>query len=672
MKEYKIPAKVRILLVCIGVLLIAAGIVRAGEPSQQFNKILLDPFYRISMNQDTDYKYTLEVYPPDGISVVSSAIITFQLWLNPTVTFDISVNGTACNTASYQVHTTYANAGEGTIFFDCSNTIVDEGTYMVTLTPDDDTGAVTSWVDITYMNSPPGEMEVYGTEYRPGENGTVWLQLFDEYGNTVDTGACEVTIYYPDKTKWYDGVDMTHLENGVYYKDVFIPSIPGVYMETVYCYYEQEAMIDIGVDKNVSYSGLIKDNTNPNPASVLYSDCTFVYTKDSNYQEFYFNDSFLSNVNISTITSIDMNWIGQNEKDNTRLQAYNANTATWVTIGNVFGQSHGHDTHCDNSQGVSRSITSGFSDYIVGGVFRFRVYHPTEFKEIATDDVSISIHTNSGFVADLRGSGELHVNDWFGNFTGDISAEVWNYPNRNLTYFPLAPNIDDLNALANVTASDVWSFPNRTLTSFGTLVADIWAYVTRTLTAFSFDVVDEELLAENVWNYSFRNLTYFPGETDLSSLSNLTAAQVWAFADRNLTYFPPEADLASMANLTSAEVWDYFNRTLTFYDVTDLSSLANLTADDVWDYNNRTLTYYEVTDITSLANLTSDEVWNYFNRTLTEIDVFLDLTSLANLTAGEVWSYPVRNLTYYEVTAGLSAEEVWNYTGRYTHGILLS
>ena len=99
------------------------------QASQQFNKILLSPFYRQSMNPNTPYSYNITLNPPDKISNVQSAIITFQMWLNPTIEFFIDVNGQQCNTPSYEVHTTYAGAGEGTIFFDCSNVINKAGEY---------------------------------------------------------------------------------------------------------------------------------------------------------------------------------------------------------------------------------------------------------------------------------------------------------------------------------------------------------------------------------------------------------------------------------------------------------------------------------------------------------------------------------------------------------------
>ena len=34
---------------------------------------------------------------PDGIDEIKNAMVTMQVWVSPTVSFDLLVNGTACN-----------------------------------------------------------------------------------------------------------------------------------------------------------------------------------------------------------------------------------------------------------------------------------------------------------------------------------------------------------------------------------------------------------------------------------------------------------------------------------------------------------------------------------------------------------------------------------------------
>ena len=87
------------LLLMMGMIMIVSPMVLAVQ-TQHFNKIFLDPFYRQAMDGNVDYTYTVQVNPPDRVSEVKSAIITFQMWLNPTIEFFLTVNGQTCNTPS--------------------------------------------------------------------------------------------------------------------------------------------------------------------------------------------------------------------------------------------------------------------------------------------------------------------------------------------------------------------------------------------------------------------------------------------------------------------------------------------------------------------------------------------------------------------------------------------
>lgn len=130
------------------------------------------------------------------------------------------------------------------------------------------------------------------------------------------------------------------------------------------------------------------------------------------------------------------------------------------------------------------------------------------------DDIEflLNLDFNETEYQTIRGSGEMHVSDYVVgiensliNISGSlvsvnttlIAEEVWNSPNRNLTYYENFENFSaanvwehenrtltyyeptDLSSLANLTATEVWIFPTRNLTNFGTLVTDIWEYVSR-------------------------------------------------------------------------------------------------------------------------------------------------------------------------------------------------
>lgn len=273
------------LLILMMVLFSATAI--GVEPTQQFNKIFLDPLYRQEMEPDTDYRYNITIDPPDGLSSTISAIVTFQVWLNPTIEFCLTVNGQSCNTPSFEVHTTYAGAGEGNIFFDCSNIMTSPGTYEIILTPDDDTGAVSGWLDLTYMNKPRGEMEVFGTEYQIYDEGTTFIQLLD--GDTpINNATCFADIYYPDKSLLIDSAVMTYQadSNGLYYHDLTMPNITGVYMIDVLCQYQTishtHAFEEYEITEGVYVSGTAESMNVSDDAKLVFKE-TSLPCSDSSY-----------------------------------------------------------------------------------------------------------------------------------------------------------------------------------------------------------------------------------------------------------------------------------------------------------------------------------------------------------------------------------------------------
>jgi len=232
-----------------------------GDSSQVFSKIYLTPFYRTSMAANTDYTYSLIVDPPDGITNIKNAMITFQVYYSPTVTYTLSVKPNKftskyskmvekglplsfCNNKDFTISTTYAGAGMGYISFDCSNIIRNQGNYSLVLNANKGSGASYGWVDLTYMNNPKGTPSIFGTEYSTGEKGTIFIQLNDNQGLPINNGICYVNVYYPNlpnttHPKWLNNVAMQYLSgsDGLYYYDLNVPSIYGIYMVSATCSY---------------------------------------------------------------------------------------------------------------------------------------------------------------------------------------------------------------------------------------------------------------------------------------------------------------------------------------------------------------------------------------------------------------------------------------------------
>lgn len=420
------------------------------QPTQQFNKIFLDPFYRISMGAQ-DYEYSVTINPPDGFSDVISSIVTFQMWLNPTVEFFLLVDGQECNTASYEVHTTYAGAGEGTVFFDCSNIINKAGDYVITLTPDDDTGAVTGWIDLTYMNNPKGEFNLLGTEYSPGDPATIFLQLKDAQGSPVSDGACYIDIYNP----LYNGTHSYYLEDapmifdenddGLYYYDLTVPDVLGNYMLAAKCAYSYSTPLWVygPTSQHFAIETRISDGTWTGDSQALNSKSDGLYEKceaSSSVQgclttwqwtlptgDYSANDSV---VNVYYSGQADLNELSSlsclNITDGVSYIPF-INQLTYSGEASEFSPIAIDDfltniliDDCINRSQTQPNITIEF--YI--NKDKVNVYH---------NWLSLLVLAASGNIQDLKGSSEMHVVDIAKQSAQLTAPEVWGFENRTLT-----------------------------------------------------------------------------------------------------------------------------------------------------------------------------------------------------------------------------------------------
>jgi len=597
----------------ISMLLLFIPMVFAVQPAQQFNKIFLDPFYRQSMNAQ-DYTYELNINPPDGFNNVISAIVTFQMWLNPTIEFFLLVDGQQCNTPSYEVHTTYAGAGEGTIYFDCSNIITEAGTYTITLTPDDDTGAVTGWVDMTYTNDPTGDFELQGTEYSPGDPGTIFLQLKDAQGSPVNNGACYLDIYSPlvNGTHPYFLEDAPMIfdsnDDGIYYYDIHVPEILGNYMLSAKCSYSYQTPLwvygpfsqDVASEVRIANGDWDGNAVALNDkADTLYEKCISTSGTNGCLTEWIWQlpaGDYASNESI-----INVYYSGQADRERlVHFSCLNITGGNYVDFDNQLTYS-GH---------ASGTLATQVDDFLTNILPRacvnetqsepnvtIRYYANTNGLVIYHNWLSLLVLASSGNVQDLKGSSEMHVTNQARESALLTAPQVWNYTNR------------ELNNITNIIES-VWNNSNRTLTDY-----------------------QEQLISDTVWNNSNRTLTDYQEQ--------LISNAVWSNINRTLTDY----ETANMA----LSIWTYSNRTLTDYQITNI-------VNQMWIYNNRTLTDYQ-------EQLISDTIWTDIDRTLT------NATNIADDIAGGVWGWvnPISNNLLAQIVY-----EVWEYTaGRYINGEII-
>jgi hypothetical protein len=236
-------------LIFFFLLVLTVSFVSAIEPSQQYNKIYINPFYRENLVSNTNYTYNVEVFPADGITKVLNAVLSFNAQINgQTQNFTLWVSNTTtgnrwqkCNTPSYSIATAYSATGNAQFYFDCSNRIIKPGNYSVRLKSTVNTGAIQGWLDLTYMNNPVADMTIHGTEYTNDQIVKVWLQLLDNNGEYVNDGICYVDIYDPNNEQYLENTVMTSMaHDGVYYYDFEAPEASGVYPVIAKCYYESE------------------------------------------------------------------------------------------------------------------------------------------------------------------------------------------------------------------------------------------------------------------------------------------------------------------------------------------------------------------------------------------------------------------------------------------------
>ena len=478
-------------------LIIAFALPVMSDSTQSTNKIFLDPFYRASTTANTNYTDSLSLHPPDKISTVKSAIINFDVWMTPTVNFNAYTNGIACKNPTYTISTTYSGAGRAIATFDCSNIITQEGDYIITLRADKNTGAVTSWIDITYMNNPAGKVLLHGTEYIAGDVGKMFLQFLDANNNAVNNSECFLQVWYPNDTI-VSGLNYTlmshlnNLEEGIYYKNFNVPNVTGVYPASAKCYRPltfYNIVLQNAVTENFetgTWTGGTGWSTCPvgniscqngwdvedtAPLSTIVTNATagtggcYNGTYCAKFTGSYgfiergvsFPDGIHS-INFTYWTKFS----GFQTNENYEFYIFDGNWHLLETIGaNPAGGSY------SNNVWYKHSLYLNESSFELAGPTLFGWYTksmPSTGDAAYIDDISIlevypniSISNQTEYQI-LRGSGEIHVSNLYPSLSGqigNISSSVWNYPVRNLTYYEVAnltnlsDKIDALNQTMN-------------------------------------------------------------------------------------------------------------------------------------------------------------------------------------------------------------------------------
>lgn len=372
------------------------------------------------------YSYKVNFVPPDGISKLLSAEIKAKGDFLPASTLYIKIEGADCNPIQWELpasHDDILSSYEAT--FECVD--VAKGALDKEWTIDFSTNAIAYNVRLTYkvkylndwnlpeqIASTVGRpiINMHGTEYFMGDIGKIWLQLLDTNGSAVNNGVCYVDIYYPYGARFIEHSPMNFLEDGVYYYDVIIPEIIGVYPAIGLCYYTTVAQtetadsgyINIGTLDSGSYTSTqIKDN--------VYWKIDEL--KVSGIHRLDFGENF-TNINPpALLTGIDILWSGKwnGGTDALIIYVYNFTSSSWLALMNTIPDTGGARIDISNSIATTNATVSGL---LSNNETRIRIVDATSVdgtkSKVQTDYLVVNfISFSSPEYQEVKGSSEINV-----------------------------------------------------------------------------------------------------------------------------------------------------------------------------------------------------------------------------------------------------------------------
>lgn len=662
------------IIITLSILLLVAllsVVTFAEQPTQQYNKIYLSPFYRATLTASTNYTYTVNVNPPDKISSVINAMIEFNAQINgQTQTFSLWVNGEACNNPTYSVTTAFSTTGQVQLYFDCSNRITKAGTYDVTLRSAVNTGTMSGWLDLTYMSNPLGSVEVKGTEYYENDDGTLFLLLKDANGNYITNATCEVDIYYPNignttHPEWINNGLLRYLEEGLYYYDFTTPALAGLYMTNAQCFYTTE--------NNYYYKAGSASKPSRTVLSGTYTGDTFVL---NDYGDWIYTqcassggtpktcDSYYDWTVGTNITKLYAQYLGESSGSPTMIMYYwNFKNNSWMQMANTLafkgtassGVPSGVDEYTTNeitnlTAGIATNYTVRIRTYTSGG----------STYNLFTNWLTLNAVKYGTTIQDLKGSGEIHVSSWtptedrFYKVTtcdGYIDGRCGLFTNTDPNYDLPEGEIEDYLNITAVNTKDVTINYNTPFSVDCSALYFVkrwngtgWSDITNDISVYS-KPADENCLIEiplsmtSGMQYQFwiEMDNYMKWEVEMSHIihQKIKDSIDKMCANRNFTYINPITDSSIMPSDNMTKFCYYAYDDFYFENSYYQDSLAVDNAGEYASYLQE-LRFYR------------NFIYNRY--------MYLSLENTTQLP-NFVWDNKHRNLTYYPTTTA-----IWNGT----------
>lgn len=675
-KSFLLTVAIITLFVCVAA--------EAAQPTQQYSKMFLSPFYLESMVQNTNYSYNVSVNPPDGVSEVKSAILTLDSWMNPSRTFYAYVNGVACRSPNYTISTTYAGSGRAVLTFDCGNIINGSGNYVVKFrVTGGNIGASTAWLDLTYLNSPSGVMTMHGTEYRGGDPAKAWLQLLNSSGVPVTGAVCYLTSLRPNGSNFITSAAMEHQGSGIYSYDYLAPMSVGVYPNIADCFYTATQnpfnTTNYTIINGTLSSGTVNDTRVEDGVYQRFQEVLIVAGDRRLSIQYNISAAGCLNTSPSLLTGGTVGWVGRwpatPNNDVITIYYKNQSSGLWTALPNTIPDGGTSFQTVTNSLSFTNLSLSNL--VTPNGTVQLWFNDTAGLTDGANnnwdiDRLSFSCdQLGSPVYQETHGSSEMHV-------SGDV-YDVETCGGKMDGRCAVFTN----DAEFDLKEGEIEDFVNITVIS-SSLSANV-VYTS------PFTVDCAALYWIKVWNgtdwtnYTDYTTTSEPATERCSILliNSVTAGQQDSFWLKFDNYMGWEAEYSRniIVRIENSTNEMCAGRNFT-YDV-PITEATNTSNDTLTDFCHRLYDDFYYADYyynASLSAADAGEMSSYlaeirfYRNELYEKYIYLSLDGTSPLPR-RTWEYPVRNLTYYETVspnvsvnasfdASAIAGYVWNATNR--------
>jgi hypothetical protein len=369
--------------------------------------------------------YEIDFNPPDGVSKLLSAEIIVKGDFPPSSLITIILNGQPCNPREWRTPESDKKFLENyESVFEC----VDNAKDMIgrKWNLDFSTDAIASNVRISYTskyyndwnlpevlrNELGGTMAMHGTEYTVGDRAKIWLQAIDSSGKSVNNAACYADIYYPYGTPFIERATMSLLEDGIYYYDIMVPDVVGVYPVLGLCYY------GIATQEKTADSGYILNGTQGTGSYLSTATMNNVYWNVdealvNGIQRIAVGLNYTSIASLTGLTEVDFNFQGRwnGGTDVITIYFYNWTSSNWQALPNTIPDTGSADLDVTNSIATTNATISGIryngEVYIQ---FRDSTDADVTSSRLRIDYMAVNLLNLSGDKStEIKGSSEIHA-----------------------------------------------------------------------------------------------------------------------------------------------------------------------------------------------------------------------------------------------------------------------